>query len=66
MHGVADNENPSVPEQGAAPRDHRPHLCMILQHQIGSILSSAEVFKPVQFQHLQQAKGHLRLVQEKD
>ena len=37
VHGVVDNENPSVTQKRAPPRDDRPHLCMILQYTAGMV-----------------------------
>ena len=37
VHAIADNEDPSVPQQGGAPWDHCPDLCMILQVHVKSL-----------------------------
>ena len=37
VHGIVDNENPSVTQERAPPWDDCPHLCMILQYTAGMV-----------------------------
>ena len=37
VHGIVDNENPSVTQKRAPPGDDCPHLCMILRYTAGMV-----------------------------